>query len=77
MKKIKNEDWEEIGELTKKINDNLTQLIILSSKGMRTKQTDSLKRSARHLNKFRSDAENIMFSKGIDDKNIFYGDSDA
>lgn len=78
MKKTPIEEWKEIGKLTKSINSDIHKLIMLSSKAVGTTKAASLKRSQRHLNKFRSDAEDRMFSEGQGDTNIFYGsDSDA
>jgi hypothetical protein len=73
MKNLNVEQWKEIADLAKKINQDTNRLIITASNGMGSKRVDSLSRSSRHLNKFRSDAENLMFEKGIIDKNIFYG----
>ncbi len=71
------EEWERIGVLTKKINDDLTKLTLLSSKLVGTTRAASIKRSSKHLNKFRSDAEDFMFSQGIKDISVFYSDDDA
>jgi len=77
MKNLNIEQWKEIADLTKKINQDTNRLTILANKGMGSKRVSPLRRSSRHLNKFRSDAENLMFEKGIIDKNIFYGNQGA
>ena len=77
MKKLEIEEWEKIGELTKRINTDINELTVLASSGMPLTKTSSLRISSRYLNKFRSDAENLMFSKGLRNTNIFYGNQGA
>ena len=66
-------NWLEIGKLTKKIDQELMYLSKISSKLMNKKQTSQIDRSAKCLNKFRSNAEDIMLSKNVGDLNVFYG----
>jgi len=66
-------NWLEIGKLTKKIDQELMYLSKISSKSMNKKQTSQIDKSAKCLNKFRSNAEDIMLSKNAGDLNVFYG----
>ncbi len=77
MKNITIEEWKEIGELTKRINNDLHELILKSSKIVGSTRMAPLKRSQNHLNKFRSKAEDLMFSQGQGDTKIFFGDNNA
>jgi hypothetical protein len=77
MKKSTTEDWEEIGQLAKWIDQELKELTVKASKVTNAYAYDSLKRATNHLNKFRTRAEDHMFSKGIKDTNIFYGGDDG
>ena len=71
---IEKQEWEEIGRLTKNIRNDMHELRKLSSGlNMRKKEIDPLIRSIRHLDSYRSKAENYMFSKGRVDLNVFYG----
>lgn len=76
MKRTKTsiEEWKELGLLSKEIDRKLHELILKSSKIVGTTRSDSLKRSRTHLNKFRSKAEDLMFSQGEGDVDVFYGD---
>lgn len=72
MKNTTNEEWKKIGNATKKINNDIHDLIIEASKIVGTTRSAPLKRSLKHLNKFRSEAEDVMFSEGKGDTNTFY-----
>ena len=77
-KKATREEWEEIGQLAKWIDEELKLLTVKASKITDAYTYDSLKRATNHLNKFRTRAEDFMFSKGIRDTSVFYGgDSDS
>jgi len=72
------EKWIEIGKLSKSIRNDLFKLSNLSKEiKMRKKEIHSINRSLKYLDKYRSDSENLMISRGIKDFNIFYGDNDA
>lgn len=74
-----NEDqWKEIGDLTKLIRKDLFRLMDLSQKAkMRKSETNSIVQTVKRLDIYRNKAENYMFSQGGEDTNVFYGDSDA
>jgi hypothetical protein len=77
MEKLTIEEWKEIGDLAKQINNDLNRLTMLSQKGVGTTRTKSIKQSTKYLNRFRSVAENVMLSKGIGNINVFYGNQSA
>ncbi|PGS83966.1 hypothetical protein COC69_01245 [Bacillus cereus] len=71
---VNENDWKEIGVLSKKIRNDLIELKNKSQEmKMRKKEVHSIMRALGYLDKYRSDAENLMFSKGIRDLKIFYG----
>ncbi|MEW4150062.1 hypothetical protein Q0N88_07255 [Bacillus thuringiensis] len=71
---VNENDWKETGVLTKQIRNDLIELKNKSKEmKMRKKEIHSIMRALGYVDKYRSDAENLMFSKGIRDLNIFYG----
>lgn len=77
MKKSNEKDWIELGAKVKEIDKEISELIIQASKIMAKKDIKNLQSASRSINRFRSNAEDIMFSKKFGDVNTFYGDSDA
>ncbi|MEW4150761.1 hypothetical protein Q0N88_11000 [Bacillus thuringiensis] len=72
---MKNEhDWEKLGSLSKKIRNDLFDLKQASQELKLSKRDmHAITRAIAYVDKYRSDAENLMFSKGIGNVNVFYG----
>ena len=67
------ENWNEIGDLSKRIRNELVELLKLSQEiGMRKKETDAIIKTMKYLDNYRSKAENYMFLQGIKDFGVFY-----
>lgn len=74
---IREEEWKELGDLSKSIRSDLFKLLNLSNRvKMRKKEIESISRAIKHLDVYKSRAEDFMFSHGVTDLNIFYGDSE-
>lgn len=72
---INERKWEVLGELSKSVKRDLEKMSRLSKELKISKGgSGSLTRSITQVDKFRSKAENEMFSYGIKRFDIFYGD---
>jgi hypothetical protein len=75
IKQVSLEEWESIGEQSKKVRNEM-MLLLNQTKGLPKSVTDTLRKSVQILDRFRSQAEDRMMNTGAsDDVHIFYGNN--